>query len=157
WTINAPAIVYIAFYCALAAKRGIKLSSLRCTPQNDILKEFCARGQYIFPVRPSLRLTRDVIEFTSTEMPRSNSISICAEHMQYAGASTTQSFAFAFANAKEYVGLGLQRGLDVDTFVKRFTFRGFGASILNVLYGVAAPRAARRIWSRIMREEFGAK
>lgn len=157
WTINAPAIVYVAFYCALARRLGIKLSKLRCTPQNDILKEFCGRGQYIFPVRPSLRLVRDVITFMNAEMPNSNSISICAEHMRYTGATTPQSFAFSFANAKEYVRLGTEQGLDVDSFVKRFTFRGFGDSSMNFLYGVAAPRAARRIWARIMREEFGAK
>lgn len=157
WTINAPAIVYVAFYCALADRLGIDVSSLRCTPQNDILKEFCGRGQYIFPVRPSLRLVRDVIVFMDKHMPKSNSISICAEHIRYTGATTPQSFAFTFANAKEYVRLGLQAGLDVDSFVKRFTFRGFGDSNMNFLYGVAAPRAARRIWARIMREEFGAK
>lgn len=157
WTINAPAIVYVAFYCALAKKLGIDPAKLRCTPQNDILKEFCGRGQYIFPVRPSLRLVRDVITFMSREMPNSNSISICAEHIRYTGATTPQSFAFAFANAKQYVRLGLEQGLDVDQFVKRFTFRGFGDSSMNFLYGVAAPRAARRIWAKIMREEFGAK
>lgn len=157
WTINAPAIVYVAFYCALAQKLGIDVSSLRCTPQNDILKEFCGRGQYIFPVRPSLRLVRDVMVFMNANMPKSNSISICAEHIRYTGATTPQSFAFTFANAKEYVRLGLAAGLDVDSFVKRFTFRGFGDSNMDFLYGVAAPRAARRVWARIMREEFGAK
>lgn len=157
WTINAPAIVYVAFYCALAENLGIDVASLRCTPQNDILKEFCGRGQYIFPVRPSLRLVRDVIVFMNERMPQSNSISICAEHIRYTGATTPQSFAFTFANAKEYVRLGLSAGLDVDSFVKRFTFRGFGDSNMNFLYGIAAPRAARRIWARIMREEFGAK
>ena len=157
WTINAPAIVYVAFYCALATKLGVDWSKLRCTPQNDILKEFCGRGQYIFPVQPSLRLVRDVIVFMDQHMPNSNSISICAEHIRYTGATTPQSFAFTFANAKEYVRLGVRAGLDVDSFVKRFTFRGFGDSNMNFLYGVAAPRAARRMWARIMREDFGAK
>ena len=157
WTTNASAIIYVAFYCALARKRGIDFLKLRCTPQNDILKEFCARGQYIFPVEPSLRLVRDVIAFMNAEMPNSNSISICAEHIRYAGATTPQSFAFTFANAKQYIRLGLEAGLDLDSFVKRFTYRGFGHTGLNFLYGVAAPRAARRIWARIMREEFGAK
>lgn len=157
WTINAPAIVYVAFYCALASKLGIPWSKLRCTPQNDILKEYCGRGQYIFPVRPSLRLVRDVISFMDEQMPNSNSISICAEHIRYAGSTTPQSFAFSFANAKEYVRLGIDAGLDVDKFVKRFTYRGFGDSSMNFLYGIAAPRAARRIWARIMREEFHAK
>lgn len=156
WTINAPAAVYVAFYCALARKHDVPLAELRCTPQNDILKEFVARGLYIFPVRESLRLTRDVIEFMSRNMPRSNSISICAEHMRYAGASTPDSFAFAFANAKEYVRQGIAAGLDPDDFVRRFTYRGFGDSTLDFLRGIAAPRAARRIWARIMREEFGA-
>ncbi|WP_206996891.1 methylmalonyl-CoA mutase family protein [Trinickia mobilis] len=157
WTINAPAIVYVAFYCALAIKRGIALDKLRCTPQNDILKEYCGRGQYIFPPRPSMRLIRDVIVFMHERMPRSNPISICAEHIRYAGATTVQSFAFAFANAKEYVRTGIRAGLPVDSFVKRFTYRGFGDSTLNFLYGIAAPRAARRIWARIMREEFHAR
>lgn len=157
WTINAPAIVYVAFYCALARKRGIPLAKLRCTPQNDILKEYAGRGQYVFPVGPSLRLVRDVISFMHDEMPSSNSISICAEHLRYAGATTPQSFAFSFANARQYVQLGLDLGLGVDSFVRRFTFRGFGDSSLRFLYGIAAPRAARRIWARIMREEFGAK
>lgn len=157
WTINAPASVYVAFYCALAMKRGIPTENLRCTPQNDILKEFVARGLYVFPARPSLRLVRDTIAFMDEHMPRANSISICAEHMRYAGATTEQSLAFAFANAKEYVRLGLESGLDVDRFVRRFTFRGFGDSTLAFLEGVAAPRAARRMWARIMREEFGAR
>ncbi|MHB8190908.1 MAG: methylmalonyl-CoA mutase family protein [Ferrimicrobium sp.] len=157
WTINAPAIVYVAFYCALAIKLDIPLSKLRCTPQNDILKEFCGRGQYIFPVRPSLRLVRDVVSFMDEYLPNSNSISICAEHIRYAGATTPQSFAFAFANGKEYIRLGIEAGLDVDKFVKRFTYRGFGDSSMNFLYGIAAPRAARRIWARILREEFHAK
>jgi methylmalonyl-CoA mutase N-terminal domain/subunit len=104
-----------------------------------------------------MRLIRDVVDFMAREMPRSNSISICAEHLRYAGASTEQSFAFAFANAKAYVQLGIDAGLEVDDFVRRFTFRGFGDSTLDFLRGIAAPRAARRIWARIMREEFGAK
>lgn len=157
WTINAPASVYIAFYCALAMKRGIPTAKLRCTPQNDILKEFVARGLYIFPVRESLRLVRDTFAFMDEHMPRANSISICAEHMRYGGATTVESLAFGFCNAKEYVRLGVEAGLDVDKFVQRFTFRGFGDSTLAFLPGVAAPRAARRIWARIMREEFGAK
>jgi methylmalonyl-CoA mutase N-terminal domain/subunit len=157
WTINAPAAIYVAFYCALATKTGVPLDRLRCTPQNDILKEFVARGLYVFPVRQSMRLVRDVIDFMTRQMPRANSISICAEHMRYAGASTEQSLAFAFANAKAYVQLGLDAGLDVDDFVRRFTFRGFGDSSLAFFRGIAAPRAARRIWARIMREEFGAR
>ena len=157
WTINGPAAMYVAFYCALAVKNRTGIDKLRCTPQNDILKEYVARGLYIFPAQPSMRLVRDVVDFMAREMPRSNSISICAEHMRYAGASTAPSFAFAFANAKAYVRLGLEAGLDVDDFVRRFTFRGFGDSTLDFLRGIAAPRAARRIWARIMREEFGAK
>lgn len=157
WTINAPASVYVAFYCALAIKQGMPTASLRCTPQNDILKEFVSRGLYIFGPEPSLRLVRDVIVFMNEHMPRSNSISICAEHMRYAGATTEESLAFAFANAKAYVRLGVDAGLDVDDFVRRFTFRGFGDSSLDFFRGVAAPRAARRIWARIMREEFGAE
>ena len=157
WTINGPAIVYVAFYCALAAKLSVPLGALRCTPQNDILKEYCGRGLYIFPPRPALRLTQDVIVFMHDRMPKSNSVSICAEHMRYAGATTPQSLAFGFANAKAYIGLGLEAGLDVDNFVRQFTYRGFGDSSMNFFYGIAAPRAARRIWARIMREEYHAK
>ncbi|HMN70275.1 MAG TPA: methylmalonyl-CoA mutase family protein [Rhodoblastus sp.] len=157
WTINAPAAVYVAYYCALAQKRGIPIAKLRCTPQNDILKEYCARGQYIFPVRPSLKLVKDIIEFMTREMPNSNSISICAGHIRYGGATTVQSLAFAFANAMAYVRLGLEAGLAVDDFVPRFTFRGFGDSSLDFYQGIASARASRRIWARIMREKFGAR
>jgi methylmalonyl-CoA mutase, N-terminal domain len=156
WTINAPASVYVAFYCALAIKQGLDTGTLKCTPQNDILKEFVSRGLYIFGPEPSLRLVRDVIVYMNEHVPQSNSISICAEHMRYAGATTEESFAFAFANAKQYVALGVDAGLPVDDFVRRFTFRGFGDSTLEFFKGIAAPRAARRIWARIMREEFGA-
>ncbi|MEE2059012.1 methylmalonyl-CoA mutase family protein [Rhodococcus artemisiae] len=157
WTINAPAAVYMAFYCALADKRGIPRKALRCTPQNDILKEYIARGQYIFPVEPSMRLVRDTIEWVTKEMPKSNAISICAEHIRYAGSTAAQSIAFAFANGEAYVNLGLSRGLAVDEFVPRFTYRGFGDSTLDFYRGIATPRASRRIWARIMREKFGAK
>lgn len=157
WTINAPAALYMAFYCALADKRGIPRSKLRCTPQNDILKEFIARGLYIYPVDPSMRLVRDTIEWTTKEMPRSNAISICAEHIRYAGSTAAQSIAFAFANGEAYVQLGLSRGLDVDEFVPRFTYRGFGDSTMDFYRGIATPRASRRIWARIMREKYGAK
>ncbi|GAA2116237.1 methylmalonyl-CoA mutase family protein [Actinomadura alba] len=157
WTINAPAAIYLAFYCALADKRGLKRSTLRCTPQNDILKEFIARGLYVFPVAPSMRLVGDTIEWVTNEMPRSNAISICAEHIRYAGGSTADSIAFAFANAEAYVELGLERGLDIDQFVQRFSYRGFGDSTLDFYRGIATPRASRRIWARIMREKYGAK
>jgi methylmalonyl-CoA mutase N-terminal domain/subunit len=157
WTINAPAAVYVALYCALAIRHGVPLDSLVCTPQNDILKEYCARGLYIFPPRESLRVTRDMIGFMTTRMPRANTISICAEHIRYAGASTTDSLAFAFANAIEYVNQGLATGLEVDEFLPRFTFRGFGDSSMDFFRGVAAPRAARRIWARLVRDRFDAK
>jgi methylmalonyl-CoA mutase N-terminal domain/subunit len=157
WTINAPAALYLAYYCALADKRGLSRSTLRCTPQNDILKEFIARGLYVFPVDQSMRLVGDTIEWVTEQMPRSNAISICAEHIRYAGGSTTDSIAFAFANAEAYVQLGLDRGLDVDKFVQRFSYRGFGDSTLDLYRGIATPRASRRIWARIMREKFGAK
>ncbi len=157
WTINAPAAVYLAFYCALADQRGIPRDRLRCTPQNDILKEYIARGLYIFPVEGAMRLVGDTIEWVTNQMPRANAISICAEHIRYAGGTTEQSLAFAFANAEAYVQLGLDRGLDIDTFVPRFTFRGFGDSTLDFFRGIAAPRASRRIWARIMRDDFGAQ
>ena len=157
WTINAPANQYLAFYVALARKRGVPLSGLRCTPQNDILKEFAARGLATFPPRHAMRLIRDSFTFGAEHLPRANTISVCMEHLQSAGATFAEAAGFALSNGIAYVRLGIEAGLDVDQFVQRFTFRGFGTHNLDVVEGVARARAARRVWARIMRERFGAK
>lgn len=156
WTINAPCNIILAMYIALAEKRGIPVNKLRGTPQNDILKEFTARGTYIFPPKPSMRMVRDTITYCTEHMPSMNTISICGYHMREAGATGTQVLAFTFANAIAYVQLGIDAGLDVDDFVPRFTFLGFSGS-MEILKEIALQRAARRMWAKIMREKFGAK
>ncbi len=156
WTINAPVNIMLAMYIALAEKRGIPLEKLRGTPQNDILKEFVARGTYIFPIKPSMRMTRDTITYCTEHMPLLNTISICGYHMREAGATAAQVIAFTFSNAIAYVQLGIDAGLDVDAFVPRFSFLNFGGS-MELFREVALQRAARRMWARIMKERFGAK
>jgi len=156
WTINAPANVIIAMYAVLAKKRGIPLDKLRGTPQNDILKEFISRGTYIFPPTPSMRMVRDTITFCTEHMPFLNTISICSGHIQEAGANYPQRLAFYFADAIAYVQLGIDAGLDVDAFLPRFTFLGFGGS-MELLKEVALWRAGRRLWARIVRDKFKAK
>jgi methylmalonyl-CoA mutase N-terminal domain/subunit len=157
WTINAAANQYLAFYVALAKKRGVPLAGLRCTPQNDILKEFAARGLATYPPRHAMRLTRDSFVFGAEHLPKANTISVCMEHLQAAGATFPQAAGFALSNGIAYVRLGIEAGLDVDQFVQRFTFRGFGSQQKDIHEGVASGRAARRVWARIMRERFGAK
>ncbi len=157
FTINAPCIVIIAMYIALAKKRGIPQSKLAGTPQNDILKEFASRGTYIFPPKPSMRLTRDVIVYCTEHMPRVHPISICAEHMREGGALGVMDLAFGLANAIAYIQLGIDAGLDIDHFAPRFTYRGFGGGTLNIFYGLARARAARRIFAGIMKDRFQAK
>jgi methylmalonyl-CoA mutase N-terminal domain/subunit len=157
FTINAPCIVIIAMYISLARKRGIALAKLRGTPQNDILKEFASRGTYIFPPKASMRLTRDVIVYSTEHMPRMHPISICAEHMREGGAMGVTDLAFGLANAIAYIQLGIDAGLDVDRFAPRYTYRGFGGGTLNIFFGLARARAARRIFARIMKERFKAK
>jgi len=156
WTINAPVNIILAMYIALAEKRGIPLDKLRGTPQNDILKEFVARGTYIFPIKPSLRMTRDTIVYCTQNMPLLNTISICGYHMREAGANQAQVLAFTFSHAITYVQLGIDAGLDVDTFIPRFTFLNFGGG-MELFREVALQRAARRMWAKIMKERFGAK
>ncbi|MDI6776329.1 MAG: methylmalonyl-CoA mutase family protein [Syntrophales bacterium] len=156
WTINAPANIIIAMYAVLAKKRGIPLDKLKGTPQNDILKEFAARGTYIFPPAPSMRMVRDTITFCTRHMPSMNVISICSGHIQEAGATHPQRLAFYFANAIAYVQLGIDAGLNVDDFLPRFTFLGFGGS-MELLREVALWRAGRRMWARIVRDKFKAK
>jgi len=154
FTINAPAIVILAMYIAVAKQRGIPQEKLRATPQNDILKEFASRGTYIFPPRPSMRLTKDILVYCTKHMPQTNTISICAEHMREGGAHGVIDLAFGLSNAIAYMQLGIDAGLDVDQFAPRFTYRGFGGGILNIFLGLARARAARRIFARLMRERF---
>ncbi|MEJ2482313.1 MAG: methylmalonyl-CoA mutase family protein [Gemmatimonadota bacterium] len=153
-TINATAAVLLAMYVALADMRGIGRDKLSGTVQNDILKEFIARGTYIYPVEPSLRLVTDIFEFCAAEVPRWNSISISGYHMREAGCTAIQEIAFTLGNAREYVRGALARGLDLEEFAPRLSF--FFAAHNDLLEEVAKFRAARRLWARMMRTEFGA-
>ncbi len=154
-TINATAPIILAMYVAVAKKQGVDPKLLDGTVQNDILKEYVARGTYIFPPEPSLRLTVDIMEYCSRELPRWNSISISGYHIREAGATAVQELAFTLANGIAYVEAAMKRGLDVDSFAPRISFF-FGAHN-NLFEEVAKFRAARRLWARIMRERFGAK
>ena len=156
FTINAPAAVIIAMYAVLAKKRGILLEKLAGTPQNDILKEFIARGTYIFPPRESLRLFRDTCAFCVRHMPALNINSIGGYHIREAGATRVQDLAFSLANGKAYLSAGTEAGLAVDEIAPRFTFNAFGGS-MEIYQEIAFQRAARRMWARILKEEFGAK
>ncbi len=154
-TINATAPIILAMYIAVAKKQGVDPKVLDGTVQNDILKEYVARGTYIFPPDPSIRLTVDIMEYCSRELPRWNSISISGYHIREAGATAVQELAFTLANGIAYVEAAIKRGLDVDSFAPRISFF-FGAHN-NLFEEVAKFRAARRLWARIMRERFGAK
>lgn len=154
-TINATAPTLLAMYVVLGRRQGADVKKLRGTVQNDILKEFFARGNYIYPPAPSIRLAADVIRFCAAEMPAWNSISISGYHIREAGATAVQELAFTFADAITYVEAALGVGLKVDDFAPRLSFF-FGAHN-NLLEEVAKFRAARRIWCRIMRERFGAR
>lgn len=155
FTINATAPAILAMLVALAQRRGIPLDRLGGTLQNDTLKEFIARGTWIFPIRPSLRLTTDVIEYCARQLPRFNPISITGAHMKEAGADVVQELAYTFANAMTYVRSVLARGLEVDAFASRLSFATLTGPSFFV--EIAKFRAARRLWSRIMAEEFGAR
>lgn len=154
-TINAPTAVILAMYIALAEKRGVPLSELRGTVQNDILKEYIARGMYIFPPKPSMKLVVDVIEYCTHNMPLWNPISISGYHIREAGADAVQEVAFTLADGIEYIRAVMERGLDVDRFAGRLSF--FFSAHNNFFEEVAKFRAARRLWARIMKEKFGAK
>lgn len=156
FTINAPAAVIIAMYAVLADKRGIPLNRLRGTPQNDILKEFIARGTYIFPPRPSLRLFRDTCVFCTREMPGLNINSMGGYHIREAGATRIQDLAFSMANAAAYLQTGKDAGLEIDAFAPRFTFNAFGGS-MELYHEIAFQRAARRIYARMLAERFKAR
>ncbi|RLC83138.1 MAG: methylmalonyl-CoA mutase [Chloroflexi bacterium] len=154
-TINATAPIILAMYIAVAKKQGVDPKVLRGTVQNDILKEYVARGTYIFPPEPSLRLAVDIMEYCSREMPRWNTISVSGYHVREAGATAVQEVAFTLADGIAYVEAAIKRGLDVDSFAPRISFF-FGAHN-NLFEEVAKFRAARRLWARIMKERFGAK
>ncbi|HEY9226664.1 MAG TPA: methylmalonyl-CoA mutase family protein, partial [Gemmatimonadaceae bacterium] len=153
-TINATASTLLAMYIVVAEERGIARNKLSGTIQNDILKEYIARGTYIYPPEPSLALIADVFRFCAAEVPNWNPISISGYHIREAGATAVQELAFTFANAIEYVGRAIEAGLSVDTFAPRLSF--FFAAHNDVFEEVAKFRAARRIYARLMRERFGA-
>jgi methylmalonyl-CoA mutase N-terminal domain/subunit len=153
--INAPAAVILAMYVALAEQRGLPLELLSGTTQNDILKEFIARGTYIFPPGPSLRLVTDVIEFCAERLPRWNFINVCGYHVREAGSTLAQEVGFALADAITYVQAAIDRGIAVDRFAPRFAFNFVAGT--DILQEAAKFRAMRRLWARVMRERFGAR
>ena len=154
-TINATAAVLLALYVVAAEKQGVPRARVAGTTQNDILKEYIARGTYIFPPRPSMRLVTDVFEFSARELPRWNTISISGYHMREAGASAAQELAFTMADAIAYAEAAVARGLDIDAFAGRLSF--FFAAWSELFEEVAKFRAARRMWARIVRDRFGAR
>ena len=154
-TINSPAAILWAFYIAAAEKQGVTMDRLRGTLQNDILKEYIAQKEYIFPPEPSMRLVTDTIEFGARQMPLWNTISISGYHIREAGSTAVQELAFTLADGVEYVRWALARGLDIDDFAPRLSF--FFNIHNDFFEEIAKLRAARRIWAREMRETFGAK
>ena len=154
-TINATAPILLALYVAAAERQGVARGAVSGTTQNDILKEYVARGTWIYPPRASMRLVTDVFEFASRELPRWNTISISGYHMREAGATAAQELAFTLADGIAYVEAAVARGLDVDDFAPRLSF--FFAAWSELFEEVAKFRAARRMWARIMKERFGAR
>ena len=154
-TINAPAAVLLAMYIAVAEKQGVPADKLRGTIQNDILKEYIARGTYIYPTQPSMRLITDIFAYCSKEVPKWNTISISGYHIREAGATAAQEVGFTLADGIAYVEAAIQAGLDVDDFAPRLSF--FFNAHNDLLEEVAKFRAARRMWAKIMKERFGAK
>jgi methylmalonyl-CoA mutase N-terminal domain/subunit len=154
-TINAPAAVLLAFYVALADKTGAPRDQLRGTCQNDILKEFHAQNEFVFPPRPSLKLVIDTIEFAANELPLYNPVSISGYHIREAGSTAGQELAFTLADGIAYVEASLDAGLDVDAFAPRLSF--FFNCHNEFLEEIAKYRAARRVWAKLMRDRFGAK
>jgi len=154
-TINATAAVLLAMYLVAARKQGVPWSSLRGTVQNDILKEYLARGTYIFPPAPSMRLVTDVFEFCAQEVPLWNTISVSGYHIREAGSSAAQELAFTLANAETYVAAAIEAGLEVDSFAPRISF--FFSSHNRLFEEIAKFRAARRMWARTTRGRFGAR
>ncbi|MFJ2706639.1 methylmalonyl-CoA mutase [Streptomyces sp. NPDC087428] len=153
-TINSPAALLLLMYQLVAEEQGVPARQLTGTVQNDVLKEYIARGTYIFPPGPSLRLTADIFRYCRAEIPKWNTISISGYHMAEAGASPVQEIAFTLADGVEYVRTAVAAGMDVDDFAPRLSF--FFVARTTLLEEVAKFRAARRIWARVMKEEFGA-
>ena len=156
FTTNATTNIILAMYIALAEKRGISHDKLRCTLQNDILKEYIARGTQIFPLEPSLRMTRDTFTYTIKNMPQVHPISICGYHIREAGANRTQTLAFTLANCITYVDLGIKAGLDIDEFAPRLSFLNWSGS-LEIFKEVALRRAFRRMYASLLKDRFKAK
>ncbi len=154
-TINAPAAILLAMYIAVAKKQGADIRKLRGTIQNDILKEYIARGTYIFPPKPSMRLITDIFQFAAREVPKWNTISISGYHIREAGATAVQELAFTLADAIAYVQAAVDAGLEVDTFAPQLSF--FFNAHNNFFEEIAKFRAARRMWANIMRNRFGAQ
>ena len=154
-TINATAAILLAMYVAIAKRQGVAADRVAGTTQNDILKEYIARGTYIFPPRPSMRLATDLIAYCSERHPRWNAISISGYHIREAGADAVQELAFTFADAIAYVDAAVERGLDVDRFAPQLSF--FFAAHSTLLEEVAKFRAARRVWASVMRDRYGAQ
>ncbi len=154
-TINGPAIILLAFYIASAEEQGVDRINLRGTLQNDILKEFIAQKEWIFPPKPSMRIITDIIEFCTSELPKFNTISISGYHIREAGSTAAQELAFTLLDGFCYVEHAIERGIDVDEFSPRLSF--FFNSHLDLFEEVAKYRAARRIWSRHMKEKYDAK
>jgi methylmalonyl-CoA mutase N-terminal domain/subunit len=154
-TINAPATVLLAMYLAIAEEQGVPFDKVGGTVQNDVLKEIICRGQYIYPPKPTMRLTVDLIEYCFKHVPRWNTISISGYHIREAGSTAAQEMAFTIADGIAYVQACMDRGLAVDSFAPRLSF--FFNAFTNVLEEVAKFRAGRRTWARIMKERFGAK
>ncbi|MBI3262439.1 MAG: methylmalonyl-CoA mutase, partial [Acidobacteria bacterium] len=154
-TINSPAAMIFAMYLAVAGQQGADWRKISGTIQNDILKEFIAQKEYIYPPRPSMRLITDVFAFCSADVPRWNTISVSGYHIREAGATAAQELAFTLRDGIEYVQYGVDAGLDVDAFVPRMSF--FFNAHSDVFEEIAKYRAARRIWATVMRERFGAK
>jgi methylmalonyl-CoA mutase N-terminal domain/subunit len=154
-TINAPAAILLCMYIAVAEKQGVAMNKLRGTIQNDVLKEYVARGTYIFPPTPSMRIITDIFKFCSDNMPLWNTISISGYHIREAGSTAVQEVAFTLANGISYVQAAIDAGLDVDDFASRLSF--FFGSHSDFFEEIAKFRAARRLWARIMKERFKAK
>jgi methylmalonyl-CoA mutase N-terminal domain/subunit len=149
-TINATAFILLSFYVALAKKQGADLKLISGTIQNDILKEYAARGTYIYPPKPSMRIITDIFEWCSKEVPKWNTISISGYHIREAGSTAVQEIAFTFSNGKAYVEAALQKGLDINVFGKRLSF--FFNAHNNLFEEVAKFRAARKMWAKIMKD-----
>ncbi|MBK8946043.1 MAG: methylmalonyl-CoA mutase family protein [Ignavibacteriae bacterium] len=154
-TINSPAAMIYAFYLAVAKKQGVKFDQLRGTLQNDILKEYIAQKEFIFPPKPSMRIITDMIEFSTKEVPQFNPVSVSGYHIREAGATAAQELAYTLADGFAYIEHAIERGMDIDEFAPRISF--FFNSHLDFFEEIAKYRAARRIYAKHMKEKYGAK